>query len=193
MQGGGALIAVVGPSGAGKDTLITYARQALAGDPAILFVRRVVTRAALAAAEDHDTLSPEAFAAARSAGAFAVEWQAHGLSYGIPMETRHHLAAGGVAVVNGSRAALPAIRSAFREATVIHVTCRPEILAERLAARRRESETEMQRRLERAAIQPEHPGEVIEIDNSGELAVAGEALVGVIRMKARVTGFAVAT
>jgi len=40
----GAFVAVVGPSGAGKDTLIAHARDALAGEPQVEFVRRVITR-----------------------------------------------------------------------------------------------------------------------------------------------------
>lgn len=179
---------VVGPSGAGKDSLIAYARQRLAADPSILFVRRVVTREALASAEDHDTCSPDAFAAARAAGAFAVDWEAHGLQYGIPIAVRTHLMRGGVAVVNGSRAALPAIRAAFPQVVTVHVTCRPEVLAARLAARRRESEAEMRQRLQRAAMPCRELGGAVEIDNSGELAVAGEALVSAIRRAAAATG-----
>lgn len=178
----GTLLVVVGPSGAGKDSLIAYARERLASNPSVLFVRRVITRPALASTEDHDTCSPEAFAAARAAGAFAVDWQAHGLLYGVPVETHAHLERGGVAVLNGSRAALPDIRSAFgRSTTVVLVTCNPDILAARLAARRRESDAEIEHRLRRATIKADDIGEGIEIDNSGELALAGDILVSVIR------------
>ncbi|PYE87904.1 phosphonate metabolism protein/1,5-bisphosphokinase (PRPP-forming) PhnN [Phyllobacterium leguminum] len=179
--GAGTLLAIVGPSGAGKDSLIAYARERLASDSSVLFVRRVVTRPALACAEDHDTCSPEVFAAARIAGAFAVDWEAHGLSYGVPLETHTHLEQGGVAVLNGSRAALSQIRSAFGRVTTVRITCDPDILAARLAARRRESDAEIQRRLRRATMEAGDIGDAIEIDNSGELAIAGDTLVSVIR------------
>lgn len=180
-QADGTLFVIVGPSGAGKDSLIAYAREKLADDQSVLFIRRVVTRPALAHAEDHDTLTFDAFEQARLAGAFAVHWDAHGLRYGIPVEAAHDLAGGRVAVVNGSRATLPAIHSAFGHVVTVHVTCRPEILAARLAGRGRESEADLLRRLERASIHADFPGITVEIDNSGDLAAAGDMLVGILR------------
>lgn len=176
----GRLIAVVGPSGAGKDSLISYAREKLVADSAVLFVRRVVTRAALPGAEDHVSLSVESFQAALAANRFAVTWEAHGLHYAIPADVGRHLASGGVAVVNGSRAALPLIRAAFERVTVVHVTCRPDVLAARLAARGRENVEEQRLRLARATVDTEISG-AIEVDNSGDLAEAGEVLVAAIR------------
>lgn len=175
----GVLIAVVGPSGSGKDTLIDYAQQRLASEAGVTFVRRVVTRLVHAGSEDHDTLSDKAFLAAKAAGRFAVTWQAHGLSYAIPAAIRAQVASGGVAVVNGSRAALPAIRDAFGHVQTIRVTCRPDVLAARLAARGRETAKEQQRRLARA--ETVHVEDAVEIDNSGDVATAGDALVAIIR------------
>ena len=40
----GVFVAVVGPSGAGKDSVIDHARSVLAGDDRTHFVRRVITR-----------------------------------------------------------------------------------------------------------------------------------------------------
>ena len=177
--GGGRLIAVVGPSGAGKDSLISYARDRLAGEPSVLFVRRVVTRPADPNAEDHASVSLAAFQTSRAAGAFAVAWQAHGLHYAIPAAVHDHLAWGGVAVVNGSRAALPAIRSAFDQTMTVHITCRPEVLSARLATRGREDAAQQQQRLGRATI-PSDLRNAVVIDNSGDLVVAGEALLATI-------------
>jgi ribose 1,5-bisphosphokinase len=181
-NGTGILLAVVGPSGAGKDSLIDFARQQLGNDTSVLFVRRVITRSAVPSAEDHDALSAEAFAEAQSSGAFAVTWQAHGLHYGIPAEVHRHLATGRVAVVNGSRAALREINSAFAHVVTVQITCAPAVLASRLAARGRESQAEIEQRLSRAASLPSDcAGEVIEIDNSGDLPVAGSKVVEIIR------------
>lgn len=177
----GTLIVVVGPSGAGKDSLINYARARLSSDPAFLFVRRTVTRTADATSEDHDSLTPDEFAAAAADGCFAVVWEAHGLRYGIPASARAHIAAGGIAVANGSRAALPGILDVFGSVKVVHVTARPDVLASRLAMRGREDADTIQARLERTLSETAGCGGWIEIDNSGELAIAGERLLAVIR------------
>lgn len=177
----GRLLAVVGPSGAGKDSLIACARQELSGDPSVMFVRRVITRAAVASAEDHDHLPPAEFAIARAAGQFAVHWDAHGLSYGIPATVRSHLSAGGVAVLNGSRAALPNIHAAFGKVVVVHVTAPPEVLAKRLAGRGRETELDILHRLRRGTIDPSCREDWVEIDNSGALNVAATVFLELIR------------
>ena len=99
------LVAVVGPSGAGKDTLLAGARARLAGDARFRFVRRGITRPADPGGEDHDPLTQTAFARLRDAGGFALWWEAHGLLYGIPRDIEADLAAGRVVVANLSRAA----------------------------------------------------------------------------------------
>jgi ribose 1,5-bisphosphokinase len=142
------IFAVVGPSGAGKDTLLAEAaRQA----PWLCVARRAITRPADAGGEDHEALTTAEFARRAAAGDFAVSWEAHGLSYGI--SNREVLRAGGKPLLfNGSRAALPAALKAFPDLKVILVTAPPEVLASRLAKRGRESRTDIEDRLKRAGF-----------------------------------------
>jgi len=161
--------------------LIEYARQRLAADPSILFVRRVVTRAAVASAEDHVSMDPADFAAAEASGAFAVCWDAHGLRYAIPASALAHVRTGGIAVINGSRTALPALQETFGRMLTIHVSVRSEILAARLAARGRESASEILQRLQRANIEMPGAGAVLQIDNSSDLRTAGERFLDALR------------
>jgi ribose 1,5-bisphosphokinase len=138
------LILVVGPSGAGKDTVLGMARQALAGDPRFRFVRRVITRPAAAGNEDHEPVSEAAFAQR----AFALRWQAHGLHYGIPRDVIDDLARDVVVVANVSRAVIAEAAETF-PVRVIEVTAPPDVLAQRLAERGRETAEEVAQRLAR--------------------------------------------
>ncbi|MCR0983945.1 phosphonate metabolism protein/1,5-bisphosphokinase (PRPP-forming) PhnN [Roseomonas populi] len=150
----GVLVGVVGPSGAGKDTLMEAARAALAGDPRVTFLRRAVTRPAEAGGEDHLPLSREAFLAGREAGHFALWWEAHGLLYGIPAgPLEAALAKGCAAVANLSRRALADADARF-PLRVVEITASPDVLATRLAARGRESAEDIARRLAREAPLP---------------------------------------
>nr|WP_077548530.1 phosphonate metabolism protein/1,5-bisphosphokinase (PRPP-forming) PhnN [Pseudorhizobium flavum]CAD6595616.1 phosphonate metabolism protein/1,5-bisphosphokinase (PRPP-forming) PhnN [Pseudorhizobium flavum] len=176
----GRLIVVVGPSGAGKDTLMSYAAQHLKERPEVVFVRRVITRDGGSGGEDHDAVSDAAFRRMSQSGGFAVWWEAHGLCYGIPIETRHQIDLGHVVVANGSRAALPHFSAAFPAMTVINVTARPEVLATRLESRGRETRDEILRRLQRSSPQLVGPYELLTIDNSGSIEEAGQAMVNAV-------------
>lgn len=176
----GIMIAVVGPSGAGKDSLINLARIHYRDDARIGFVRRVITRPADGATEDHVPASPEDFEAMQRAGLFAVTWGAHGLRYGIPSGSLDDVAAGRTLIANGSRAALDSFRAAYPSLAVIEITAHPEVIAERLARRGRETSSEIARRLSRDTgdWRPECPH--VRIDNSGSLDEGARQLLAAI-------------
>ncbi len=146
--GPGRLVLVVGPSGAGKDTLIDLARAACAGDAQVAFVRRVVTREA-SAFENNAQVTPEAFALARARGAFAVDWEAHGLSYALPGSIDDDIRAGRSVVANISRTVISTLRAAYANVVVVSITAPPEVLAQRLAARGRATDGPVGERLHR--------------------------------------------
>jgi ribose 1,5-bisphosphokinase len=146
--GPGRLVLVVGPSGAGKDTLLDLARAALRDDPSVAFPRRAVTR--VAAGEPHDTLDPDAFERAARAGAFALTWDAHDLRYGIPADIDDHIRAGRTVVCNVSRTIVDEARERYAEVRVVLVTAPAEVLAARLAGRARGSDGDLARRLARS-------------------------------------------
>lgn len=151
--GPGRFILVVGPSGAGKDTLLGLAHAACAEDRSVVFPRRVVTRQA-SVFEDHEQLSFEMFRQARACGAFAVHWEAHGHGYGLPRAIDDELRAGRTVVANVSRTVIDAVRRAYVDVTVVSITAPPEILQQRLAARARDSDGQIGRRLDRAINDP---------------------------------------
>jgi ribose 1,5-bisphosphokinase len=146
--GPGRLILVVGPSGAGKDTLLNLARAACASDENVVFPRRVVTREA-STFEDNAQVSFEAFRQARARGDFAVHWEAHGHGYALPRAIDDELRAGRTVVANVSRTVIDAVRRAYADVVVVSITAPSEILAERLATRARSSDGKVDDRLNR--------------------------------------------
>ncbi len=164
----GILVAVVGPSGAGKDTLLAGLRAALAGDARRVFVRRVITRAADPGGEDHEPADAAGFAARD----LALRWDVHGLSYGIPRGIEAELAAGRHVFANLSRGVLPEAGARY-PLLVLEVTAPPELRAARLAARGREPLADVAARLAREAPLPAGL-RVVSVVNDGtpEAAVA---------------------
>ena len=148
------LIAIVGPSGAGKDTLMAGARAALAQDTRFRFVRRAITRPAEAGGEDHEALSEADFVARHGAGGFALSWEAHGLRYGIPRNIEEDIDARRVVIANLSRAVLTEAGARYR-LRVLNITAPMEVLAARLAARGRESPADIAARLAREVALPD--------------------------------------
>jgi ribose 1,5-bisphosphokinase len=146
--GPGRLILVVGPSGAGKDTLLGFAKAACVEDANVVFPRRAVTRKS-SSAEDNVALSADAFRQALARGDFAMHWQAHGHSYGLPRAIDDDIRAGRSVVVNVSRTVIEAARRAYANVVVIAITAPPEVLAERIKMRARSSDGNSEQRLSR--------------------------------------------
>jgi ribose 1,5-bisphosphokinase len=179
--GPGRLVLVVGPSGAGKDTLIGLAKVACAGDENIVFPRRVVTREA-SASEDNESISPDDFRQAGARGDFAVHWEAHGHGYGLPRSIDGDVRAGRTLVINVSRGVVDTMRSTYADVTVVSITAPPDILAERLTGRARSSDGLLADRLGRvvdnAAAKPD-----VTISNVGNVEDHARELIRVIRGK----------
>ncbi len=177
--GPGRLVLVVGPSGAGKDTLIGLARAACADDGNIVFPRRVVTREATAF-EDNEQVSLEAFLKARSQGEFAVHWEAHGHCYALPRAIDDDIRACRTVIANVSRTVLDAMRRVYADVVVVSISAPPEVLAERLAARARGSDGPIADRLGRAGDGVTVPPDVT-ITNVGSAEHHARELVRIIR------------
>jgi ribose 1,5-bisphosphokinase len=179
----GRLIYIVGPSGAGKDALLDYARTHLAeSDRArVRFARRWITRPAGSAGEDHQPVSQEEFERMAAVGRFAMAWRANGNGYGIGREIRDWLAEGVTVVVSGSREYLPQALKDFPDLNVVSVTVSPQVLRGRLEKRGRESAEEIEKRLERAAKFALPDGiNAVEIRNDLAVEAAGKEMLAAI-------------
>ena len=173
------IVAVVGPSGAGKDTLLSALAAAY---PELVLVRRVITRPTEAGGEDFEGVTPTEFAARKSQGDFVLDWQAHGLCYGIEAA---QIDLAKAVFFNGSRGALLRARAVFPDIRVIVVTAPAEVLAERLAARGRESCAEITARLERSGYALPEGIAAQTVVNDGTVAQGVAALWALLQPRKR--------
>ena len=181
VRGLGTLFLVVGPSGAGKDSLIDGARGVLGTDSRYVFAQRVITRPADAGGEAHRPATPAEFEELELRGAFSLSWQAHGLRYGIPRSIEDELRSNRNVVANVSRSVLDVARARYAPLTVVYVTAPHSVLAERLAQRGREPVDAIVTRLRRAGLMSPAGDDVVTIVNDGALCAAVDRFVAVLR------------
>ncbi|WP_193596911.1 hypothetical protein [Microbacterium sp. YJN-G] len=101
-----------------------------------------------------------------------MRWEAHGLSYGVPVQVAAAVQEGAVAVVN----VLDDLAGAFPVVRVVRVTVSEQMRRERILSRGREGSDAALARLHRADPAPGFPVD-LEIVNGRELADAGDELV----------------
>ena len=173
----GALVYVMGPSGAGKDSVLDRARAMVSADLPIVFAHRYITRPADTGGENHVALSPAEFALRRAYDLFAFHWQAHGNDYGIGHEIHAWRRAGLAVVVSGSREHFRAMNG-IDEATVpVLITAPAERLKERLLTRGREGAIAADERLRRGLADDLDVAGAVTIINDGALDEAADAFV----------------
>ncbi len=182
----GLLVYLVGPSGAGKDSLLEAARQHFAAKEislpytSLCFARRYITRPAKAGNEDHIELSIEEFLARSKGGDFVMEWHRHGLSYGIGREILPILEQGGLVVMNGSRAYAAEAIALVAPLLLVEVKVQPEVLRRRLELRGRESKEAIEARLRQAEIPLPKGAPHLCIDNSGSVELAQQSFINIL-------------
>jgi ribose 1,5-bisphosphokinase len=174
---------VIGPSGAGKDSLLNYARQHIGVNTAVVFAHRYITRPADAGGENHIWLTEQEFSCRMQMGCFAMKWYSHNNWYGIGIEINQWLSMGLDVVVNGSRGYLENALRDYPKLIPVMVTASPNILRKRLQSRGRENMEEIEQRVIQAAVlerEIDHP-RVVSISNEGSLADAGNCFIALIR------------
>jgi ribose 1,5-bisphosphokinase len=177
--GPGRLILVVGPSGAGKDTLLGLAKAACADDRNIVFPRRVITREA-SVSEDNEEVSLGTFQEALARDEYAMHWEAHGHRYALSRAIDDEIRAGHTVVANVSRTVVAAMRQAYASVVVISITAPPNVLAERLAMRARGSDGKIEHRLHRTVDETAATPDAT-IVNTGSVEYHARQLVRIIK------------
>ncbi len=177
----GRLFYVIGPSGSGKDTLMQYAREKLAACNKIVFAHRYITRLPELVGENHIHLSEAEFSAKERQGFFTMQWDSHGLRYGIGKEINFWLTQGFNVVINGSREYFFTALEKEPDMQVVLIKSSTEVLRKRLMKRRRETDEAIESRLERAVLFNRicHPN-VTFIENDGLLEDSGAAFIALL-------------
>jgi ribose 1,5-bisphosphokinase len=174
------LFYVIGASGAGKDTLMNYARNSINGSEKIIFAHRYITRPPFMGNENHIYLSTEEFRSRIDNNLFALYWESHAQFYGIGIEINNWLENGFNVVVNGSRQYLPVAQKIYPDMVVVLVDASPEIISERLTGRGRENADEIKKRIARTSEIRADLKNCIKVQNDGAIIDAGEELVSII-------------
>jgi len=152
---------------------MAWAHARLAHRPDIIFVQRIVTRVTHASMSDK-AVTPAEFDALVQSGGLAWYWAAHGFDYGISADYAQCVQAGARVVINGSRGHVQDLPAAENR-RVVQVLANPQVLAERLTLRARESTDAVSTRLSRNALFDAFAADHTVV-NQGVLAAAGSQL-----------------
>ena len=176
------LIYVVGPSGAGKDSLLHWLRAHLPPSLPVHWARRTINRPGTSDGEMHESVDTLEFKRLLATAQLAMHWQANDHLYGIrhtelaPLDRQQWL------FLNGSRAHLPQAAHSHPGLTVLHITADIEVLRQRLLLRDRESIAAIESRLQRAIdLQLPAGCRLIEIHNNESLESSGQQLLQALR------------
>jgi ribose 1,5-bisphosphokinase len=162
------LIYIIGPSGAGKDSVLQALRQTWPGAANAHWARRTITRPTQPDGEQHEAVDVRSFDQLQTQGTFGLLWDANTLRYGVRATELAPLDEGRCVFVNGSRGHLPLLLASWPGATVVHISASPEVLSQRLAARARETPDDIAARLRRE-VPMALPANHIAIQNDGPL------------------------
>lgn len=168
------IILIVGPSGAGKDTLLQLARKHYNGDSKMAFVKRFITRP-----PDHNEqnyyVDHQTFHLLKHHNHFIADWQAHGHLYGVStssLQTDNR-----VFFISVSRSAIEEFEQHYKDVTTLLITADLEVLQNRLISRGREGFEAVRKRLERAKKDVQARN-LITFNNSYPLDVTSRRFIG---------------
>jgi ribose 1,5-bisphosphokinase len=108
----------------------------------------------------------DAFREASARNAFAIHWEAHGHAYGLPRSIDDDIRAGRTVVANVSRTVIPSLRHAYANVVVVSITAPADVLAARLAMRKRGSDGNITERLTRRVEDAEPDATIVNVSSA---------------------------
>jgi len=164
---------LVGPSGAGKDSLLAAVREQAAVTSGLRIARRYITRPSRAGDEPHIEVAAAECERARRDGKYLFAWESHGYGYAVGRQVLDWLADGDDVIVNGSRAYLETARAIYPSLLPIWITISENLLPQRLTVRGRETAAQIEARLCRnRELEDRYRGVYPCIRNDGSLEAA---------------------
>jgi phosphonate metabolism protein PhnN/1,5-bisphosphokinase (PRPP-forming) len=161
------IVLIVGASGVGKDTLLKNIQDKIE----VNFIKRYITREP----DDNEHnyyIDDVAFDKLKKDDFFISTWEAHSNKYAI---AKNQIKSG-LNIISISRGAIKDFENYFENVTTIEITLPKDILYERLKNRARESEEEIQKRLDRS-YQKIDAKNIIQFDNSASISLSAEKFV----------------
>lgn len=140
---------LVGPSGAGKDTLLNEIKTKQYAEKQPLVAHRYITRPRFKNDENHIELSEFDFNQRKETGLFLFDWSSHGFKYAIGREVKKWVKSGNDVIINGSREYLAQAKKIYPDLIPIWITVSESVLQQRLIKRGRESTLEIENRIQR--------------------------------------------
>lgn len=142
---------LVGPSGVGKDSVLEEITHRLTKkNQSLIVADRFITRKTREGDDNHIALSELSFKERKNDNQFLFDWESHGFYYGISIEVLDYLDDGQNVIVNGSRAYITQAKNIVSDIKIIWLSVSQNVLRDRLFARAREPEIEIEARLKRA-------------------------------------------
>ena len=177
------LVAFVGPSGSGKDTLMVKVRDLLLSSGIdIHIVQRMITRKP-DSTEGFLTLSADDFIKKIENKHFVLHWDIYGNKYGIPHEEIDpYLESGYIVLVNLSRTALTKLKQIYPKAKIVVIHVSKELAAERIKIRKRDTGKNLEARISRLQEKVDVPFPDLIIKNEGEINLSLQVLEEFLRV-----------
>lgn len=174
----------MGPSGAGKDSVLNLVKEQLMPTGMWFFAQRMITRPTSAGGENHQDISEKAFIKLKDINFFSLDWHSHGLYYGI-RDMNIILSTGIHIVVNGSREYFNEAQKKYPDIIPVIITAPTAMLAARLSQRGRETQEQIHERLSRAHEFSIKHNSLITIVNDRKVSQAADELLESLTAKTR--------
>ncbi|MHA1680226.1 MAG: hypothetical protein ACTSUE_04415 [Promethearchaeota archaeon] len=173
----GRLFLIVGNSGSGKDSVLAHAVENWKMECNIIVPRRYITRPESPETEKYHSISRETFDEMDGENLFALKWKSYDILYGVHREILDEIDAGNLVIVNVSRQIIDDTKKRFPDTKLIFVWVPLEVSIQRIRDRGRETEAQVQKRIERAKKHQDQPGADFIVKNTGTIEEAGNELI----------------